>query len=267
MITKEEEDDEDDDGEEDDEDVQKAMEEARRILEIRRSQWSGADSRRRSSGSVNRESLESSDKRTSISSSSKRLSQLPLPEVTDAREKKRESIRNSWWSATGVGAGVSDPAVLEAQARREEERRSWWSGDGAVTPPSENRRSYLSTSGSDKRRSVVDSEGKRRSTIDPEGRLSVDPDGKKSALDTERRPLGGEGPSESPPMQKSRSRAASRNRKSWWLSTADVVAEENEDENGDSTKIETKTEGPSRGAHEADKDQEGASGGDASGSK
>ncbi|KAI9331689.1 hypothetical protein DFJ73DRAFT_799771 [Zopfochytrium polystomum] len=249
-------DDDDDDEEEDEEDVRKAMAEARRIMEYRRSQWSNGDSRRSSSGGPKRDSVVSSgDEKTSSGGggggnsnrrsvvSSKRLSQLPLPEVSDPKEKKRESVRNSWWSATGVGAGVTDPAVLEAQARREEERASWWTGDGALAAPS--------TTGSDKRRSVVSNSGSRSGNDSP----TTDRDRRRSVLDggggeyggkrrsvveggdggKRRSALGGESPAPAPPDMGKRSmtagsRAGSRaERRSWWSAAAgNTVSEEDE---------------------------------------
>ncbi|KAI9364473.1 hypothetical protein DFJ73DRAFT_956289 [Zopfochytrium polystomum] len=196
---KPEDDDDDDDEEEDDEDVKKAMAEARRIMNYRRSQWSNGDSRRSSSAGPKRESVisesgKSSGNRRSVVSS-KRLSQLPLPEVADPKEKKRENVRNSWWSATGVGAGVNDPAVLEAQARREDERRSWWSGDGTPgisSSSSDKRRSVVSNAGSRsgndtpdaRRRSVLTTDGKRRSVVegDARRRSAIDPDKRRSTV-------------------------------------------------------------------------------------
>ncbi|KAJ3207436.1 hypothetical protein HDU67_007462 [Dinochytrium kinnereticum] len=58
----------------------------------------------------------------------------------DPTQAKRESVRNSWWSNTGVsGKPIGDPVVADAQAKREAERRSWWSGadedsDGDALP-------------------------------------------------------------------------------------------------------------------------------------
>ncbi|KAJ1555637.1 hypothetical protein HK405_015282 [Cladochytrium tenue] len=132
----EEEDDGDDEEEEEkDEEVQRAMAEARRILDYRRSQWSSGDGPAGSGtgsgggggggGGKNRVSVASKASRAS-----RRASQMPpAVDVADPRERQRENVRNSWWSATGVGAGVNDPAVQVNQARREEMRRSWWSGD------------------------------------------------------------------------------------------------------------------------------------------
>lgn len=155
-------DDEDDYDEEDEDDgeVQKAMDEAKRILEYRRSQWSGGDaSKRRSSpapatnqrdsiislsadGTYSKRFSLATDKRRSLRSS---MPPPPLPDITDIKERKKENVRNSWWSATGVGAGVTDPAVLEAQSRREEDRKSWWSGEAPLPPVgSEKRMSMLS---------------------------------------------------------------------------------------------------------------------------
>ncbi|KAJ3409155.1 hypothetical protein HDV05_004575 [Chytridiales sp. JEL 0842] len=64
---------------------------------------------------------------------SKRMSTLSTTSsiILDPEQQRKEKIRNSWWSATGVSGKETDPAVLEAQARREEIRRSWWSGGGS----------------------------------------------------------------------------------------------------------------------------------------
>ncbi|KAJ3321711.1 hypothetical protein HDU76_014041 [Blyttiomyces sp. JEL0837] len=232
-------DDEDDDDEDDDdeeyeeeegEDVQKALREAQRILEYRRSNWSEGDSRRSSSGpnsstnnNVNgsnagsgsdkgsirnkrdstvssnggnnkRDSMSGGGKRDSIgnnkrdsrisigggSTGNKRLSTYstslaipPSPPIADPKEAKKENIRNSWWSATGVGAGVTDPAVLEAQARREEQRRSWWSGSDvnaiAVSVAANLITNGPSSSSSSGASVVSGGENKRRSGISTTG--------------------------------------------------------------------------------------------------
>ncbi|KAJ3090714.1 hypothetical protein HK100_007365 [Physocladia obscura] len=75
-----------------------------------------------------------SSRRMSTASNGWGGSEMGAPSIiiTDVKEAKKEAVRNSWWSATGVGGGTQDAAVLEAQALREEERRSWWSGSGEV---------------------------------------------------------------------------------------------------------------------------------------
>ncbi|KAJ3114280.1 hypothetical protein HDU96_002323 [Phlyctochytrium bullatum] len=51
----------------------------------------------------------------------------PVP--ADPAQQRKERVRESWWSNTGVsGQPIADPAVAEAQARREAQRKSWWSG-------------------------------------------------------------------------------------------------------------------------------------------
>ncbi|KAJ3111819.1 hypothetical protein HK100_002545 [Physocladia obscura] len=93
--------------------------------------------------------------------------------VTDVKEAKKEAVRNSWWSATGVGGGTQDAAVLEAQALREEERRSWWSGSGEIQEQlkeleSSRRASIVSIGLFDKRKSIA-SIDKHKSTASSGG--------------------------------------------------------------------------------------------------
>ncbi|KAJ3200638.1 hypothetical protein HDU82_008726 [Entophlyctis luteolus] len=81
----------------------------------------------------NSKSLVSHQKRVStISTNSSESAAAPSIVVTDAKEARKESIRNSWWSNVGVGGNTTDAAVLEAQALREEERKSWWSGSSEI---------------------------------------------------------------------------------------------------------------------------------------
>ncbi|KAI8615057.1 hypothetical protein BC830DRAFT_1229310 [Chytriomyces sp. MP71] len=81
--------------------------------------------------------------------------------IADPKEAKKEAVRNSWWSNTGVGAGASyENGVLEAQALREEQRRSWWSGSAEVQEQlavieSQSRRGSFA----EKRRSMASSVG------------------------------------------------------------------------------------------------------------
>ncbi|TPX76978.1 hypothetical protein CcCBS67573_g01751 [Chytriomyces confervae] len=89
--------------------------------------------------------------------------------ISDAKEAKKEAVRNSWWSNTGVGNNTADPAVLEAQAIREEARKSWWSGSNEVaeqlaTLEAQNKRSSIAglAALSDKRRSAASNAGERR---------------------------------------------------------------------------------------------------------
>ncbi|KAJ3023546.1 UNVERIFIED_CONTAM: Stabilin-2 [Siphonaria sp. JEL0065] len=86
--------------------------------------------------------------------------------INDPKEAKKEVVRNSWWSATGVGAHTQDAAVLEAQAIREEQRKSWWSGSGEVQEAlhtiEANRRSSFVSPLSDKRKSTGSSIGEHR---------------------------------------------------------------------------------------------------------
>ncbi|KAI9325126.1 hypothetical protein BDR26DRAFT_1014215 [Obelidium mucronatum] len=92
----------------------------------------------------------------------------PTPNIviSDPKEAKKEAVRNSWWSATGVGANTQDSSVLEAQAIREEQRKSWWSGSNEVqealqTIESNRRSSFIHNplSSADKRKSTASSIG------------------------------------------------------------------------------------------------------------
>ncbi|KAJ3072655.1 hypothetical protein HDU98_003178 [Podochytrium sp. JEL0797] len=95
--------------------------------------------------------------------------------ISDAKEAKKEAVRNSWWSATGVGGNTHDAAVLEAQALREEERKSWWSGSNevqeALHAAEASKRSSFAIPLGDRRKSAASSmeHGRRRSN----GGLSV----------------------------------------------------------------------------------------------
>ncbi|KAJ3243247.1 hypothetical protein HDU78_000707 [Chytriomyces hyalinus] len=86
--------------------------------------------------------------------------------ITDAKEAKKETVRNAWWAATGVGANTHNESVLEAQAIREEQRKSWWSGNSEVAEQlasiesSSRRGSFIG--GGDKRKSTASSFGGRR---------------------------------------------------------------------------------------------------------
>ncbi|KAJ3266692.1 hypothetical protein HDU77_010799 [Chytriomyces hyalinus] len=90
--------------------------------------------------------------------------------ITDAKEAKKETVRNAWWAATGVGANTHNESVLEAQAIREEQRKSWWSGNSEVAEQlasiesSSRRGSFIG--GGDKRKSTASSfgGGRRRSS-------------------------------------------------------------------------------------------------------
>ncbi|KAJ3122863.1 Stabilin-2 [Physocladia obscura] len=116
-----------------------------------------------------------SSRRMSTASNGWGSSEVGAPSIiiTDAKEAKKEAVRNSWWSATGVGSGTQDATVLEAQALREEERRSWWSGSGEVQEQlkeleNSRRGSIVSTGLFDKRKSVA-SIDKHKSTASSGG--------------------------------------------------------------------------------------------------
>ncbi|KAI8827352.1 hypothetical protein BJ741DRAFT_630627 [Chytriomyces cf. hyalinus JEL632] len=104
-----------------------------------------------------------------MSTASATPSALESVVITDAKEAKKETVRNAWWAATGVGANTHNESVLEAQAIREEQRKSWWSGNSEVAEQlasiesSSRRGSFI---GGDKRKSVASSfgGGRRRSS-------------------------------------------------------------------------------------------------------
>ncbi|KAJ3083311.1 hypothetical protein HDU99_010973 [Rhizoclosmatium hyalinum] len=121
----------------------------------------------------------SSDKRNSTASFnySKRMStasnngwDVPPVVINDVKEAKKEAVRNSWWSATGVGGNTHDAAVLEAQAIREEQRKSWWSGSGEVQEVLHDLESRRGSVIFDKRKSTASSFADRRRS---NGALSV----------------------------------------------------------------------------------------------
>ncbi|KAJ3231759.1 hypothetical protein HDU81_003536 [Chytriomyces hyalinus] len=108
------------------------------------------------------------DKRKSTASGHSALSDII---ISDAKEAKKEAVRNSWWSNTGVGNNTADPAVLEAQAIREEVRKSWWSGSNEVaeqlvTLEAQNKRNSIAglAALADKRKSAAASERRKSKT-------------------------------------------------------------------------------------------------------
>ncbi|KAJ3098148.1 hypothetical protein HDU97_004294 [Phlyctochytrium planicorne] len=96
-------------------------------------------------------------------------------QIADPVQAKKENVRNSWWSNTGVGLGVSDPAVAEAQARREAERKSWWSGEeegGEYPFPTVEEKRRSGVSQQEKRKSLLSQQEKRKSGVSQERRRS-----------------------------------------------------------------------------------------------
>ncbi|KAJ3234073.1 hypothetical protein HDU78_006061 [Chytriomyces hyalinus] len=123
----------------------------------------GGNNNRRISSAV---SLGKDKRKSTASGHSAALSDII---ISDAKEAKKEAVRNSWWSNTGVGNNTADPAVLEAQAIREEVRKSWWSGSNEVaeqlaTLEAQNKRNSIAglAALSDKRRSAASNAGERR---------------------------------------------------------------------------------------------------------
>jgi hypothetical protein len=74
--------------------------------------------------------------------------------IVDTDQLKREEVRNSWWSNTGVGKGVEDVGVLERQAARAAVRHSWWSGEQVVVLEDSDERRFSRNSGMQKEKRV-----------------------------------------------------------------------------------------------------------------